>query len=375
MSETLKLAMELVSRPSVTPADEGCQPLLIARLQRLGFEVKRLRFGDVDNFWAQRGTAAPVVAFAGHSDVVPPGPREQWTSDPFRPEVRDGMLYGRGAADMKGSLAAFITAIESFVERHKQHRGSLALLITSDEEGPSVDGTAKVMDWLRAEGRHIDWCIVGEPSCQTRLGDVIKVGRSGSLNGRLTVHGIQGHIAYPCPGTNPIHSFASALAALVATEWDQGNEHFPPTSFQVSNIHAGTGAENVTPGQLTAQFNFRFSTAVTEEQLRRRVEDVLMAAGLRYDLSWQLSGRPFLTSGGPLLDALRRAVVDVLGVEPSLSTAGGTSDGRFIAPTGTEVAEFGPVNQSIHRVNECVAAADLDLLAQVYARTLEYLLA
>ncbi|MDA8363651.1 MAG: succinyl-diaminopimelate desuccinylase [Gammaproteobacteria bacterium] len=375
MSETLNLAMQLMACPSVTPVDEGCQPLMIARLERLGFEVRRLRFGAVDNFWAQRGTAGPVVAFAGHSDVVPPGPREQWTSDPFKPEVRAGILYGRGAADMKGSLAAFVTAIEAFVARHPRHTGTLALLITSDEEGPAVEGTAKVMEWLGANGRRIDYCVVGEPSCQARLGDVIKIGRRGSLNGRLAVHGIQGHIAYPRPGTNPIHEFARALNTLVSTEWDQGNEHFPPTSFQVSNIHAGTGAENVTPGELTAQFNFRFSTAVTDSELRQRVEDVLTAAGLRYDLAWQLSGQPFLTAGGPLLRALRQAVRDILGVEPSLSTAGGTSDGRFIAPTGAEVAEFGPINQSIHRIDECVPVADLDLLAQVYTRTLEHLLA
>ncbi len=375
MSETLKLAMELIARPSVTPHDEGCQQLLIERLERLGFQIERLSFGGVDNFWAQRGSVRPLVALAGHTDVVPPGPLEQWTSDPFRPEVRNGFLYGRGAADMKGSLAAFITAVETFVGRHPRHAGAIALLITSDEEGPAVDGTVRVMDWLKANGRHIDYCVVGEPSCQTRLGDVIKIGRRGSLNGRLTVHGVQGHIAYPQPGANPIHAFAPALSTLVRTEWDKGNQHFPPTSFQISNIHAGTGAENVTPGQLTAQFNFRFSTAVTEGELCQRVEDVLKACSLRYDLAWKLSGQPFLTGQGRLLDALSHAVRETLSVEPSLSTAGGTSDGRFIAPTGTEVAEFGPLNDSIHRIDECIAVTDLDLLARVYTRTLERLLA
>ena len=374
MSETLKLAMQLMERPSVTPRDEGCQQLLIGRLERLGFQVERLHFGGVDNFWAQRGNARPLVAFAGHTDVVPPGPREQWTSDPFRPEIRDGLLYGRGAADMKGSLAAFVTAIEAFLGRHPQHAGAIALLITSDEEGPAVDGTVRVMKWLKTESRVIDYCIVGEPSCQTQFGDTIKIGRRGSLNGQITVHGVQGHIAYPQAGHNPIHEFAPALSTLVRTEWDKGNRHFPPTSFQISNIHAGTGAENVTPGELTAQFNFRFSTAVTEEELCRRVEEVLRSCGLRYDLVWRLSGQPFLTPHGRLLDALRLAVRETVGMEPSLSTAGGTSDGRFIAPTGAEVAEFGPLNHSIHRINECIAVADLDRLAQVYARTLEHLL-
>ncbi len=374
MSETLKLAMQLMERPSLTPRDEGCQQLLIGRLEHLGFQVERLHFGGVDNFWAQRGNARPLVAFAGHTDVVPPGPREQWTSDPFKPEIRDGLLYGRGAADMKGSLAAFVTAIEAFLGRHPQHAGAIALLITSDEEGPAVDGTVRVMKWLKAESRVIDYCIVGEPSCQTQFGDTIKIGRRGSLNGQITVHGVQGHIAYPQAGQNPIHEFAPALSALVRTEWDKGNRHFPPTSFQISNIHAGTGAENVTPGELTAQFNFRFSTAVTEEELHRRVEEVLGSCGLRYDLVWRLSGQPFLTPHGRLLDALRLAVRETVGMEPSLSTAGGTSDGRFIAPTGAEVAEFGPLNHSIHRINECIAVADLDLLAQVYARTLEHLL-
>jgi len=374
MSETLKLAMDLIARPSVTPRDEGCQEVMIGRLQRLGFDIFRLRSGEVDNFWAQRGDAEPLVVLAGHTDVVPTGPREEWTSDPFVPEVRNGFLYGRGAADMKGSLAAFITAVETFLARYPRHGGAIGLLITSDEEGPAVDGTVKVMEWLRAQGRHIDYCLVGEPSCQKRLGDVVKIGRRGSLNGRLTVHGVQGHIAYPQAGHNPIHGFAPALTTLVGTEWDKGNEHFPPTSFQVSNIHAGTGVENVTPGHLMAQFNFRFSTAVTEGELRQRVEDVLTTRGLSYDLVWNLSGQPFLTGRGRLMEALCQAVRDTVATEPALSTSGGTSDGRFIAPTGAEVVEFGPLNNTIHRIDECVAVADLELLSQVYARTMERLL-
>ena len=375
MSDTLRLAIDLMARPSITPHDEGCQQLLASRLERLGFAVERLRFGEVDNIWAQRGNGRPLVVFAGHTDVVPPGPEGQWASSPFRPEIRDGQLYGRGAADMKGSLAAFVTAIEQFLAHHPQHRGTIGLLITSDEEGPAVDGTVRVMEWLTASGRHIDYCVVGEPSCQEQLGDVIKIGRRGSLNGELTVHGEQRHIAYPRPGANPIHAFAAALDALVRTEWDRGNAQFPPTSFQISNLRAGTGAENVTPGTLTAQFNFRFSTSVTVAELRARVEEILRASGLHYDLSWRLSGEPFLTPGGRLVDALRQAIHDVLGAEPALSTSGGTSDGRFIAPTGAEVAEFGPLNHSIHRIDEHVAVADLDRLSQVYARTLELLLA
>ncbi|MDA8419719.1 MAG: succinyl-diaminopimelate desuccinylase [Pseudomonadota bacterium] len=375
MSDTLRLAIDLMARPSVTPHDEGCQQLLASRLERLGFAVERLRFGEVDNIWAQRGNGRPLVVFAGHTDVVPPGPEGQWASSPFRPEIRDGQLYGRGAADMKGSLAAFVTAIEQFLAHHPQHRGTIGLLITSDEEGPAVDGTVRVMEWLTASGRHIDYCVVGEPSCQEQLGDVIKIGRRGSLNGELTVHGEQRHIAYPRPGANPIHAFAAALDALVRTEWDRGNAQFPPTSFQISNLRAGTGAENVTPGTLTAQFNFRFSTSVTVAELRARVEEILRASGLHYDLSWRLSGEPFLTPGGRLVDALRQAIHDVLGAEPALSTSGGTSDGRFIAPTGAEVAEFGPLNHSIHRIDEHIAVADLDRLSRVYARTLELLLA
>ncbi len=373
--KTLELAKQLIARPSLTPKDEGCQPLMIARLEPLGFKVERLRFGEVDNFWARRGTAKPLLAFAGHTDVVPTGPRAQWTSGPFTPEVRDGLLYGRGAADMKGSLAAFITAIEDFVGQHPDHRGSIGLLITSDEEGPSIDGTVKVVDWLTARGEHIDYCLVGEPSSHARLGDVIKNGRRGSLSGRLTVHGKQGHIAYPHLARNPILDFAPALMALVQTEWDRGNEHFPQTGFQISNIHAGTGAENVIPGHLDVYFNFRYSTAVTEAQLRERVEHMLTSHGLRYDIAWSASGKPFLTPAGRLVDAARAAIRDELGLDTRLSTEGGTSDGRFIAPTGAEVVELGPRNATIHQIDECVAVADLAALARTYRRVLEHLLA
>jgi len=374
-NKTLELAKQLIARPSITPKDEGCQQLMIARLEPLGFRVERLRFGDVDNFWARRGAAKPLLVFAGHTDVVPTGPHAQWTSDPFAPEVRDGLLYGRGAADMKGSLAAFITAIEDFVGQHPGHSGSIGLLITSDEEGPSIDGTAKVVEWLTARGEHIDYCVVGEPSSHERLGDVIKNGRRGSLSGHLTVHGRQGHIAYPQHARNPIFDFAPALLALVQTEWDRGNEYFPPTGFQISNIHAGTGAENVIPGHLEVHFNFRYSTAVTETQLRERVEHTLTSHGLRYDLAWSTSGKPFLTPAGRLVDAARAAIHDELGLETRLSTEGGTSDGRFIAPTGAEVVELGPRNATIHQIDECVTVADLAALARTYRRVLEYLLA
>lgn len=372
---TLELAMNLIRRPSVTPDDAGCQELMIERLKPLGFEIHRLRFGGVDNFWARRGTAKPLVALAGHTDVVPTGPKEQWNSDPFTPVVRDGFLYGRGAADMKGSLAAFVTAIEDFVARHPNHQGSIGLLITSDEEGPSVDGTVKVVEWLAARGEKIDYCLVGEPSCVHQLGDTLKNGRRGSLNGRLLVRGKQGHIAYPHLVRNPIHLAAAALAELTGIEWDRGNEFFPPTSFQISNIHAGTGAENVVPGQLEVRFNFRFSTAVTESQLRTRVEEVLKRHGLDFELTWTLSGNPFLTPPGALVEALRAAIRAELGIETTLSTTGGTSDGRFIAPTGAQVVELGPLNASIHQIDERVGVEDLTRLAKVYAHTLTRLLA
>lgn len=371
---TVALTLELLKRPSLTPQDAGCQELMIARLERLGFAIHRLRFGDVDNLWARRGSAAPLVVFAGHTDVVPTGPRESWQCDPFQPEIRDGFLYGRGAADMKASLAAFVVAIEDFLRAHPQHTGSIGLLITSDEEGPSINGTAKVIEWLQARNERIDYCLVGEPSCVNRLGDTIKNGRRGSLNGKLSVHGKQGHIAYPHLALNPILAVAPALAELAQIEWDRGNEYFPPTGFQISNIHAGTGADNVIPGTLEIKFNFRFSTAVTEAQLRARVEAVLAKHGLRYDLTWSLSGQPFLTPVGKLVDAVRAAIQTELGIATELSTGGGTSDGRFIAPTGAEVVELGPLNATIHQINERVAVADLPRLAAVYRHMLTNLL-
>jgi succinyl-diaminopimelate desuccinylase len=372
--KTLELAKQLIERPSQTPRDEGCQELMIARLTPLGFKAERLRFGDVDNLWATRGTAKPLVVFAGHTDVVPSGPREAWKSDPFKPEVRDGHLYGRGAADMKSSLAAFITAIEDFLARHPQHKGSIGLLITSDEEGPALHGTVKVMEWLGKHGIKIDHCIVGEPSCIQTLGDTIKIGRRGSLTGRMFVHGKQGHVAYPQLANNPIHRLAPALAELTTTDWDQGNADFPPTSFQISNIHGGTGAENVIPGRLEVVFNFRFSTAVTDADLRHRVEEILQHHRVNHQTQWILSGQPFLTRGTALIDSVRRAVKEELGVEANPSTTGGTSDGRFIAPTGTEVVELGPLNRTIHQIDECIAVDDLGRLSRVYRRILENLL-
>ena len=372
--KTLELAKRLIERPSQTPRDEGCQKIMIARLEPLGFQIERLPFGDVENFWAVRGTAKPLVVFAGHTDVVPSGPREAWKSDPYHPEVRNGQLYGRGAADMKSSLAAFITAIEDFLAEHPQHSGAIGLLITSDEEGPAVNGTVKVMEWLGRHGVKIDYCIVGEPSCVETLGDTIKIGRRGSLTGRLIVHGKQGHVAYPQLANNPIHKLAPALAELATMEWDQGNADFPPTSFQVSNIHGGTGAENVIPGRLEVVFNFRFSTAVTDADLRRRVEEILQRHGIDHQLQWILSGHPFLTRGKALIEAVRRAVKQELGINAEPSTSGGTSDGRFIAPTGTEVVEIGPLNRTIHQIDECIAVTDLGRLSQLYRRILENIL-
>ncbi|MEK7816421.1 MAG: succinyl-diaminopimelate desuccinylase [Pseudomonadota bacterium] len=373
-NKTLELAMELIRRPSVTPDDAGCQQIMAQRLKALGFRCEHLRFGEVDNLWAERGDGGPLVVFAGHTDVVPPGPRENWHSDPFQPEVRDGLLYGRGASDMKGSLAAFITAIEAFLKQHPSHKGAIGLLITADEEGPAVNGTVKVMDWLAARGRKIDYCLVGEPSSVTVLGDSIKTGRRGSLSGRLTVRGIQGHVAYPQHARNPIHQLAPALAELAGIEWDRGNADFPPTSFQVSNIKAGTGAENVIPGSAEVWFNFRFSTAVTADDLRRRTDDVLKRHGLDYELAWTLSGQPFLTRGTRLIEAVRTAIRRELGIETNPNTGGGTSDGRFIAPTGAEVVELGPLNSTIHKTNECVAVADLERLSRAYRHVLELLL-
>jgi succinyl-diaminopimelate desuccinylase len=367
--------MELIRRTSVTPEDGGCQELLAARLQKLGFTVEPMPFGEVVNLWARRGAASPMLVFAGHTDVVPTGPLEKWQSPPFAPEIRNGYLYGRGAADMKGSLAAMVTACERFLGRHPKHRGSIAFLLTSDEEGPAVNGTVKVIETLQARSDKIDWCIVGEPTCIKQVGDVIKNGRRGSLNGRLIVHGVQGHVAYPHLADNPIHSASPALAELCAITWDKGNAYFPPTTFQISNIHAGTGADNVIPGDLEIIFNFRYSTELTQALIQQRVEAVLKRHGLRYTLQWKLSGEPFLTQVGELVEAARAAIREVSGLETELSTSGGTSDGRFVAPSGAQVIELGPVNATIHKIDECVAIADLDTLSKYYQRILERLLA
>lgn len=374
MSPTLSLTMQLIERRSVTPADAGCQELLSRRLQRLGFGVEVMPFGRVRNFWARRGSRRPVLVLAGHTDVVPPGPVDAWTSDPFTPTLRDGRLYGRGAADMKGSLAAMVTAIESFVERCPHHRGSIAMLVTSDEEGESVDGTGRVLEALSARGEHLDWCIVGEPTASRHVGDTIKNGRRGSVNAFLTVRGVQGHVAYPELARNPVHAVLPALTALRDTIWDTGNEHFPPTGFQIANLRAGTGATNVIPGQVELQFNFRYSPAVTAQSLRQRVEAVLRAHALDYELDWQPSAAPFLTPDGELLQTARRAVQATTGRNPDLSTSGGTSDARFFAAHGSQVLEIGPVNLSIHKVDENVVPDELDQLSGIYRGLMEALL-
>ena len=374
-SRTVQLTQQLIERPSVSPTDGGCQALMIERLEALGFAAERLRFGPVDNFWAKRGSGGPVFCFAGHTDVVPSGPLDEWLSDPFLPVVKDGLLYGRGAADMKSGLAAMVTACEEFVAQYPGHRGTIAFLITSDEEGPSVDGTRRVVEVLRERHEKIDWCLVGEPSSETTLGDTIKIGRRGSLSGRLTVHGVQGHIAYPQFADNPVHAVAPALAELAARTWDHGNQHFQPTTFQVSNISAGTGAPNVIPGELKARFNIRFSTEQTVEGLKATIESLLQRHKVKYTLEWFVSGYPFLTTPGELSDAATRAVHEQLQITPKLSTGGGTSDGRFIAPMGAQVVELGVVNATIHKVNECVRVADIDALHRLYRRTLELLLA
>ena len=370
----LALTEELLRRPSVSPEDYGCLDVIAGRLAALGFAIERLDFGPVSNLWARHGRTAPVLCFAGHTDVVPTGPREEWATDPFEPVIVDGVLYGRGAADMKSGLAAMITAMERYVGRCPDHRGSLAVLFTSDEEGPSVDGTKKVIETLEARGEKIDWCVVGEPTSGDVLGDTIKVGRRGSLSGRLTVHGVQGHIAYPHLADNPVHRFAPALAELVATHWDEGNQYFQPTSFQVSNIAAGTGAPNVIPGELKVRTNLRFSTEQTVATLQQRVLEILDRHGVNYTMDWHISGLPFLTPPGELTDAVARAVRETTDRVPEYSTTGGTSDGRFIAPTGAQVVELGVVNATIHKVNECVRVADIDTLSRTYERLMELLL-
>jgi succinyl-diaminopimelate desuccinylase len=375
MSDTLELARTLIARRSITPRDEGCQTLLAERLAPLGFALDPLQANGVTNLWARRGSESPVVCFAGHTDVVPTGPLDKWLSDPFVPSERDGKLFGRGAADMKTSVAAFITAIERFLAVHPTHRGSIALLITSDEEGDAVDGTVRVVDRLQARGEMIDYCIVGEPTCVHRLGDMVKNGRRGSLTGRLIVKGVQGHAAYPHLARNPIHLFAPALAELAATEWDRGNEYFPPTTWQVSNVHAGTGAANVIPGELEVLFNFRFSTASTPERLQAAVHALLDRYGLEYELQWTLGGEPFLTPTGELVETMVTTIKEVTGVDAEVSTTGGTSDGRFIARICPQIVEFGPVNMSIHRLNEHIDLAAVEPLRRIYERMLEKLLA
>ncbi len=375
LSPTLDLAIDLIQRPSVTPEDEGCQALMMARLAAIGFHCEPLRFGEVDNFWAVRGDEGPLLCFAGHTDVVPTGPESNWQTPPFEPEISGGMLRGRGAADMKGSLAAMVTACERFVSEHPDHRGRIAFLITSDEEGPAKNGTVKVVEWLESQGEKIDWCVVGEPSSTDAVGDVIKNGRRGSLGAVLKVRGIQGHVAYPHLAKNPIHLAAPALAELAAEQWDEGNDFFPATSFQISNINGGTGATNVIPGELEVVFNFRFSTELTADILQQRTEAILEKHGLDYALEWNLSGQPFLTSEGPLVEAAQNAIRRVTGRDTVLSTAGGTSDGRFIAPTGAQVVELGPVNATIHKVDECVNAEDLNQLSAMYQAMMDDLLA
>lgn len=375
ISATIKLAQDLISRPSVTPDDAGCQQLLAKRLEAIGFTIEHLRFGEVDNLWARRGDTAPIFAFAGHTDVVPTGPEAQWNIPPFDAEVRDDLIHGRGAADMKGSIASMVTACERFIADNDTHQGSIAFLITSDEEGPADDGTVKVIETLEARGEKIDWCLVGEPTSSKLVGDVVKNGRRGSLNAKMTVHGKQGHVAYPQLANNPIHSFAPALNELATTEWDQGNEFFPPTSFQVSNIHAGTGATNVIPGDLEVIFNLRYSSELTAEAIKSRVESILDKHEQTYSLEWSLSGEPFITPTGELLSATSEAIHSVTGRTAEINTAGGTSDGRFIAPTGAQVLELGPLNATIHQVNECVSTKDLDTLSEIYQQILENLLA
>jgi len=366
MTATLDLTCDLISKKSVSPEDMGCQALLAERLEKMGFSIENMPFGKVSNFWARRGSKAPLLCFAGHTDVVPAGDLKQWQSEPFQPEVRNGRLFGRGAADMKGSIAAMVTACERFIADNPDYPGSIAFLITSDEESIAVDGTRRVIETLQGRNESIDYCIVGEPSSNEVLGDIIRNGRRGSLNGTLTVHGTEGHVAYPDLASNPIHHFMPALAELCTIEWDQGNDYFPPTSFQISNIHAGEGTNNVVPGEMTALFNFRFSTEVTAELLQKQTEAIFNRHYSDYTIEWQLSGNPFITEEGILTDAVKQAIFAVTNVETELSTGGGTSDGRFIAPAGAQVVEIGPCNKTIHKANEEVLVDDLERLSQIY---------
>ncbi|SMM98464.1 N-succinyl-L,L-diaminopimelate desuccinylase [uncultured Candidatus Thioglobus sp.] len=373
MSKTLQLAKDLISIDSVTPKDKGCQKIMTDRLKKIGFKIDDLKFGEVDNFWAKHGDDAPVFVFSGHTDVVPVG--ADWATDPFEPQVIDGLLYGRGAADMKGSLAAMMTATEKFVKDFPAHKGSIGFLITSDEEGAAVDGTVKVCEYLKTQNQTVDYCLVGEPSSSAQLGDVIKNGRRGSLNGTLTLIGKQGHIAYPQLANNPIHLLAPALNSLIAEVWDKGNEYFPATSFQVSNVHSGTGVTNVIPAEVEMVFNFRYSSEVTHQNLQKRVCDILDAHGLNYKIDWNHSGYPFLTPKGDLVSACTQAIKTVKGIDSELSTSGGTSDGRFIAPIlNTQVVELGPLNATIHQVDECVNVQDLEDLSTIYYQILKNLL-
>ncbi len=373
-SLVLSLTEDLISRPSVTPEDAGCQQMMADFLSPLGFSIEPMVFHDTTNLWARKGTQSPVFCFAGHTDVVPPGPMEKWMSPPFEPTIRDGMLYGRGTADMKGSIAAMMVAVNRLVKDYPDHNGSIAFLITSDEEGPFINGTPKVVETLEARNEKITWCLVGEPSSTKHVGDVVKNGRRGSLTGDLTVFGIQGHVAYPHLAENPVHTAAPALAELSTKHWDHGNEFFPATSFQIANIQAGTGASNVIPGELHVQFNFRYSTELTDSQIKEQVEAILQKHQLRYELKWTLSGQPFLTGSGQLIEATQAAIKEITGTETELSTSGGTSDGRFIAPTGAQVVELGPVNATIHKVNECVNVQDLDILSDIYYSLMKKLL-
>ncbi len=378
MSKTLDLAKQLISIPSVTPEDLGCQKIIAERLSNIGFKIENMRFADVDNLWARYGTQPPLFVFAGHTDVVPSGPVEQWSNDPFTPTIVNDVMTARGTADMKSSIAAMVCACENFLSDKTaistlQSAGSIALLITSDEEGPAINGTVKVIEHLTSNNEKIDWCLVGEPSSTDTLGDVIKNGRRGSLGGDLTIQGVQGHIAYPQLAKNPIHLFAGALQDLSNEAWDKGNEYFPATSFQISNINGGTGASNVIPGELNVQFNLRFSTELTDQKIKQRVETILNKHKLDYTLNWSLSGQPFLTPNGELVEAAKRAIKSVCKIETKLSTTGGTSDGRFIAPTGAQVVELGPVNKSIHKINENINLADLEKLTEVYTEILKRL--
>jgi succinyl-diaminopimelate desuccinylase len=373
-SRTIKLAKALIEKESVTPDDAQCQDLMAAILRPIGFNIEIMEFEDVVNMWARKGTQKPHICFAGHTDVVPTGPQEKWTYPPFEPTIVDGMLYGRGAADMKGSVAAFLTATERFIAKHPDHKGSISYLITSDEEGPSINGTVKVIEALEARDEKIDMCIVGEPSSTAECGDVIKNGRRGSLGATMTVKGIQGHVAYPHLAKNPIHLVSPALTEMTSEVWDHGNDSFPATSFQISNINGGTGATNVIPGEVEVVFNFRFSTELTQEVLKERTHTIMDKHDFDYDIEWKLNGQPFLTDEGSLVDAAVEAIKHVTSIDTMLSTSGGTSDGRFIAPTGAQVVELGPINATIHQVNEHVSVKDLEILSEIYERTLENLL-